>query len=498
MTPDPDAKPPAPDVASTASEPGKGVALGTPTASSNDSTSAPRSDSLAPPSSDSPVAPPSDSLAPPSNDSPAPASTNESAAASTKRQGPVSRKEPFLRRLRHSGHDEEGFHAPKVQTWFKLGVATIAVLAIVPFAAPQWSQITERLATVASLVFLVAAVGLWLGLGKRAFIVATALVLFVFGLTSWTVFAFSLDDFFVIGLLAGFFVFALAGFNLVFILEEVVYDIDVRLHVRGQAWKAIPTMLAVGLAVGLPVLARQGGPEFPLLWGAAVAAAVLLAAWWFLTLVNHLDGSTVLRELHLFTFGGLLATAVAESVPYLDRLHQFPGIVPSLAVYLVLIGSWVYASYTTLQRTHFLLRGDNAAPWVAILLGASMSVLAHAQVLFAQRGQDAVVDLADRRIGYLTAGIWLGLGFYVLRSLARILAFLRETRGLGVRGRRVADQASQIADTIEGGTERALAGAAEAFLRGLDQALPGQRAPPRDEDDTGWELDEDRRMRRMP
>lgn len=452
-----------------------------------------------PPAADLAPASPDDSPAGPPEDSPTASSNDESAPISNKRQGPVSRKEPFLRRLRHLGHDEEGFHAPKVQTWFKLGVATIAVLAILPFAAPQWSLLTERLATIASLVFLVAAVGLWLGLGKRAFLVATALVLLVLGLTTWTIFAFSLDDFFVIGLLAGFFVFALAGFNLVFILEEVVYDIDVRLHVRGRAWKAIPTLLAVAIAVGLPILDKQGGPELPLLWGAAVAAAVLLAAWWFLTLVNHLDGSTVLRELHLFTFGGLLAAGVAESVPYLDRLHQFPGIVPSLVVYLVLIGSWVYASYTTLQRTHFLLRGDNAAPWVAILLGASLAVLAHAQVLFAQQGQDAVVDLTDRRVGYLNVGIWLGLGFYALRSMARILAYLRDTRGLGARGRRVANQVSQIADTIEGGTERALAGAAEAFLRGLDQALPGQQAPRRREGDTpGWELDEDHPMRRMP
>ncbi len=420
-------------------------------------------------------------------------------ASSNKRHGPVSRKEPFLRRLRHLGHDEEGFHAPKVQTWFKLGVATIAVLAILPFVTPQWSTLTERLATLASLVFLVAAVGLWLGLGKRSFVVASALVLFVYGLTSWTAFAFPLDDFFVVGLLAGFFVFALAGFNLVFVLEEVVYDIDVRLHVRGRAWKAIPGLLAVGLAVGLPVLDWRGGPEFPLLWSVAVAAAVLLAAWWFLVLVNRLDGSTVLRELHLLAFGGILAAGIAESVPYLDWLHQFPGIVPSLAVYLLLIGSWVYASYTTLQRTHFLLRGDNAAPWVAILLGASLSVIAHAQVLFALQGQGAVVDLADRRVGYLNLGIWLGLGFYALRSLARILAFLRDTRGLGARGRRVAGQASQIADTIQGGTERALTGAAEAVLRGLDHALPGRQAPPRgDEGRPGWELDEDQRMRRLP
>lgn len=410
--------------------------------------------------------------------------------------GPLRKTEPFLRRLRHLGHDETGFHALRVQTWFKLGVGVIAVVAVLPFITPQWSGASERLATLASLVFLVAAIGLWLGLGKRAFLVATTLVLLVYAATSWTAIAFPLDDFFVVGLLVSFIVFALAGFNLVFILEEVVYDIDVRLHVRGRAWSAIPSAVVLAVAIGLPLLDARGGPEFPLLWATSLAAGTMLAGWWFLVLVNRLDGQSVLRELHLFAFGALLAAGVAEAVPYLERLHDLPGLIPSLLVYLVLIGSWVYASYTTLQRTHFLLRGDNAAPWVAILLGASLAVIAHAQALFVQQGQQAVVDFADRRVAFLNAGLWIGLGFYVVRSLARILAFLRDTRGLGARGSRLAGQAAHVVGTLEGGTERILAGAAQSVLRGIDHALPGEDAPAAAP--PGWELDDDQRVRRMP
>lgn len=409
------------------------------------------------------------------------------------RHVPARHHEPFLRRLRRLGHNEAGFHAPKIQTWFKLGVAAVAMLAVLPFISPQLSGTTERLATLASLVFLVAALGLWLGLGGRAFLVAVTLVAVVYGLTSWAVFAFPLDDFFVVGLLASFAVFALAGFNLVFVLEEMVYDADARLHLHSRAWAALPTVLTTTLAIGLPTWSRHGGPDLPVLWIAAVVSSAMLLIWWFMMLVNHLQGRAVLRELHLFAIGSLLAAAAAQSIAV---LHDLPSFIPSLAAYLLLIGTWVYASYTTLQRTHFLLRGEDAGPWVAILLGASLAIVAHAQVLFAAQGTEAVVALADRRLSYLVGGVWLGIAFYVLRSFGRILAFVRDTRGLGAGGRRVAGRAAELAGTLEG-TERLLAGAAEGVLRGIDQVLPGQGAPPRKR--SGWELDSrDQRVRRMP
>lgn len=409
---------------------------------------------------------------------------------------PPRKHDPFLKRLRHLGHDETGFHAPQVQTWFKLGVAVIAVVAVLPFVTPQWSGASERLATLASLVFLVAAIGLWLGLGRRAFIVSGTLVLLVYAATSWTVFAFPLDDFFVVGLLVSFIVFALAGFNLVFLLEELVYDIDVRLHERGPNWTILPLGVALSVAIGLPVLARQGGPEFPLLWTSSLVACATLAGWWVATRLQRFDGRVVRRELQLFAIGTLLASALADGVGYLDRLHAVSSLAPSLLVYLVLIGTWVYASYSTLQRTHFLLRGDNAAPWVAILLGASLAVIAHAQTLFVQQGQAAVVDFADGRVAYLNTGIWIGLGFYILRSAGRILSYLGQTGGLGDRSRRLAGQAARVADQLEGGTERVLAGAAQTVLRGIDHALPGRESKGRTPQ--GWELDDDFRMRRLP
>ncbi len=401
-----------------------------------------------------------------------------------------ARHVPFLTRLRHAGHDEEGFHAPKVSTWFRLGVLAIAVFAILPIVTPEWSHTAERLATLASLVFLVAALGLWLGLGGRAFLVSTAFVVFLYGATAWTPLAFPLADFFVVAVVASFMVFALAGFNLVFVLEEVVYDVHVRLHVRHPVWQTVPTIVVLGLAAALPLWESKGGPGLPALWTASLVCAATLLAWWFVALVNSLRGGVALRELHLLVVGALFASGAADAIRLLDRV---PLLIPSLVAYLVLIGTWVYVTYTTLQRTHFLLKGDNAAPWVAILLGASLAILAHAQVLFAQRGTGALTDLADTRLQYLSLGLWVGVAFYVARSLGRILATLRDTAGLGARSRKVAGQAARVAGTLEG-TERLLKGTADRAMRAVDHALPGQSAPPPGKP-SGWEVDEGRLKR---
>lgn len=402
-----------------------------------------------------------------------------------------TRHQPFMARLRVAGHDEAGFHAPKVSTWFRLGVAAIGLLAVLPFVTPQYWHTTERLATLASLVFLVAAAGLWLGLGRRAFLVATAFVAVLYAATAWTPLAFPLADFFVVAVVASFMVFGLAGFNLVFVLEEVVYDVHVRLHVRHPLWQTVPTILVLGIAAALPLWEARGGPQFPALWTASLVSSAFLLGWWFIALVNHLRGGEVLRELHLLVVGALFASGAADAVQLLARLPLF---MPSLVAYLVLIGTWVYVTYTTLQRTHFLLKGDNAAPWVAILLGASLAILAHAQVLFAQRGTGAITDLADTRLHYLSIGLWVGIAFYVARSLGRILATARDTAGLGARSRKVAGQAARVAGTIEG-TERILKGTADRALRAVDHALPGHSAPPPTKP-VGWEVD-DGKLRRL-
>jgi hypothetical protein len=388
--------------------------------------------------------------------------------------------EPFLRRLRRAGRDPEPFRS-RARTWLLLGALALALLAFVPVLAPEWSTLTQRLATLLSLVFLLAAVGLWLGMRARAFAVAAVLVLGLYALTSWARLAFPLQDFFVVAVLVSFSVFALAGFNLVFVLEEVVYDAHVRIHLAGRAWHAAPTATCVALAAALPAWRHLGGPPLTALWVAAVAGALLLLAWWTVAWANALEDKVslrVLRELHLFVLGALAATALADGVRVAMGLLDLPALIPSLFAYLVLIGTWAYVSYTTLQRTHFLLRGDNWRPWVAILLGASFAVVAHSQVLVGRQGAGAVADLVDARVAYLVAGVWVGIAFYAGRGLTRVVRHAQATGVLGRRGARIAQGAGKVAGglLVPG---RVLEGAAQAVFKGIDTVLPGQHVPPK-------------------
>ena len=387
--------------------------------------------------------------------------------------------EPFLRRLRKAGRAPAVFASGRARTWFFAGLAALAILALAPLVRPDLSSVTERIATLLSLVFLMAAVGLWLGMRGRAFVVASAFVLGLYLLTFWTRLAYDLQDFFVLAVLVSFAVFALAGFNLVFVLEEVVYDAHVRIHVKGRLLQLGPTALCMGLALALPAWKLYGdGPDMPALWTAAVAGALLLLFWWTVAWANRIRSALVLQELHLFVLGALAATLLADGFRALDAAAALHALVPSLIAYLVLIGTWVYASYTTLQRTHFLLKGENWRPWVSILLGASFAILAHAQVLVARTGAQAVADLTDLRVTWLVAGVWLGIAFYGARGLSRVFRFVEEAGGLDPRSRRIAHGAERVAGGLAG-TERVIEGAAAAVFRSLDTVLPGESRAPR-------------------
>lgn len=381
--------------------------------------------------------------------------------------------EPFLRRLRRAGRNPAAFRSGRARSWFYAGIAALAFLAVIPIVAPAWSTVTERIATLLSLVFLMAAVGLWLGMRGRAFVVATAFVLLLYALTFWTRLAFDLQDFFVLAVLVSFGVFALAGFNLVFVLEEVVYDAHRKVHLKSRLWELAPTALCVSITLGLPAWNLYGGgPSLPALWTAAVAGSLLLLFWWTVAWANRIQSPMVLQELHLFVVGALAATALADGFHALSRATNLPSLVPSLIAYFVLVGTWVYASYTTLQRTHFLLKGENWRPWVSILLGASFAMLAHSQVLVAQAGVKAVADLVDLRITWLVAGVWLGIAFYGARGLSRVFRFVEEASGIDRRSQAIVHGAERVVGGLAG-TEKVLEDAAAAVFHRMDTVLPG-------------------------
>lgn len=418
---------------------------------------------------------------------------------------PPDHHTPFLARLRRAGANPSPFRRRGLVALAMWGIAALALLAAVPYLYPRAAPFTERLAALGAMLFVIAAPGLWMGLGRRSFLVAGVLTLAIYGITGWTGAALHQGDLYVPAVFLGLAIFGLAGFNLVFVLEEVVYDAHRHLpaRVKSKAWVAVPSLACAGLAAGIPYLVKQPwwvatvGSPLTALWLASLLCTALMAAWWLFALANHVEsGPAIVRELHLFVTGILLAALTADSIPPLVAAES---LIPGLVAYAALLATWVYVSYTTLQRTHFLLRGRNAAPWVSILLAASYAIVAQAQALKADSNEtQAVQELFRLRMEFMVAGMGVGIAFYVGRSMWRGLRLLQRSGILTPRGKRVAGGAARVAEGLIL-TERKVGRATLGLYRALDEVLPGHvvttpptpplppapPAPPK-----GWELDE--------
>ncbi len=390
-------------------------------------------------------------------------------------------KPPLLRALRQSGQEPAPFRRPGVRNWVLVTLAVLVLTTVLPIVWPATRPFFERTGPLLSLFFLVAAGGLWLGLGRRAFAASGAIVALFYVLTAWTPLAFDVDDFALVALLSSFGVFALAGFNLVFLLEEIVFDTHRLLDLRHPHWRYVPLAVVCALAVGQPLLWPPRDLPAPAVWYASLVGVAILGGWWIVRAFNPLREGTLLRELHLFTVGVLAIGAVTDAV---GLLHEQRGILPSLLAYLLLVGTWIYVSYTTLQRTHFLLQSHDPGPWLCILLSASFALLNHAFLHFRLEGTAGVNVLLDQRVAYLIFGLWVGVGFYVVRNGWRVLRHLRDDRRLSPGGRIAAGRLARLMEDILV-TERRLEDAAGRVYRSVDRALPGGPGGAR----RGWEFD---------
>jgi hypothetical protein len=238
----------------------------------------------------------------------------------------------------------------------------------------------------------------------------------------------------------------------------------------------------LALAAGLPIWAAAGGPRLAVTTWTSLGSLVVLVAFATAHALKLLPPEPqVVRELHLFVVGAIAAAALVDVV---RLLHGVTGLVPSLVAYGVLLGTWVYVTYTTLQRTHFLLRGADPRPWIAILFGASFAILGHAQALYAAQGSAAIAELLARRFTFLAAGAWIGIALYFTRGLWLAAAWLRG-RIPGARAQRIAGAAAGVAAGLMA-TEDKVGRAAYGVFRRLDQVLPGRHQPP-NRPSTGWE-----------
>lgn len=398
---------------------------------------------------------------------------------------PGDAQAPLLRRAKKAGATKAAFRAGGWGRWVTAALALLTATILLPFLAPQWAGLSERAATLAALAFLLAAPGLAMGMRSRAIAVATVVVLLLYGLSASGAVALHLEDLFLVTVLVSFGLFVLAGFNLVLILEEMVYDIHrLVLHPRNHLWFALPFILFALLALGLPMWAARGGPGLPIVYGAAVACTVVVGLWWMLRAALRIREEAVTREVHLLAFSVLAASLLAEGIRYLQEAEE---LIPSVVAYLILIGTWIYVNYTTLQRAHFLLRARDPGPWIAILLSASFAIVAHAQSLFQKAGTAAVQDLTGVRVGYMVGGVAAGVLFLVVRGAWRGVNALAQEVRLSEASRRAAERAGRVAGTLLA-TENKVEEATLLVFKAIDRVLPGTQQPPQ-RHPRPWELD---------
>ncbi len=392
----------------------------------------------------------------------------------------------MLKRIRRLGQPTAPFRKGGLGPWLVVSIGLLATTILVPFVAPKWAGLDERIATLAALTFLLAAPGLAMRMGRRAVWIAASVVAVLYGLSAWGGLALHLEDLFLVAVLVSFGIFLLAGLNLVLVLEEMVYDIHrLLVHPRNRAWMGAPFLLVAALSLGLPWWEAHGGPGFPVLYTAAVACSLLLGLWWLVRGAYRIGGEdAIVRELHLLAFSVLAAAGLAEAIGYLQRAES---LVPSVVAYLSLIGTWVYVNYTTLQRAHFILKAQDAGPWVAILLSASFAIVAHANALFRAEGTVAVQDLLGRRVTYMILGIAAGVVFLVARGLWRGFTAMTQESRLPAGSRRAAAQAGKVAGSLLA-TEQKVEQATLLVFKAIDRVLPGERSPPQ-RHPRPWELD---------
>lgn len=377
---------------------------------------------------------------------------------------------PVVRRLRGDKKGPQGFIQPHILRWVILGVASLSTLVILAFLEPELSNIIVHASTALALFFLLFALGLVVGLGRRAPVVATVVTGLLYGLTAWTPLV-GVRPVFVLGVLVAFFIFALAGFNVLFVVEEVLFDIHRNLHIRGTWWNAIPTFIILGTTPLVYWLLPELGLRWPTLKIAMPFVVLLLAVAWIARLQAGPHAIKLVQEAHFLSIGTITGAGLADIVTMLGEVE---GIIPSIIAYLTIIVTWLFVSFNTLQRAQYFLRGADVLPWMALLFASAFAVLAHVQFLYGTAGAPGLAAVSEVRIWYLVFGVWVGLAFFVIRGTWRFVRFVRDEKKLGPRTRRTAGRFARIMEELLGSSSRAKR-ATGRVLQTVDRGIPGSR-----------------------
>lgn len=374
-------------------------------------------------------------------------------------------REPVMRRIRADQRASSPFRDPGQRTFLIFGGLLLAFLTSLPFWADQWTIGAERMATLASLFFLVAAGGQAFGLKARSFLVSFLVVAFLYVATAWTWFVFDLEDFFILAVIVSFLIFIMAGFYITLLLEDGVAWVQDRVSPEEPQGSAVMLLTS---AVMMGVLPALGAYVIWLkwLWIASVVGVAILGSWWLVHIKKNLHPDPVMHDLDLLIAGILAAVGLAEVVTRFREQAALPGIL----AYGALLLTWFYLSYMTVRRTQVLIKHRDPGPWISILFAAAFSVVAHALRRFRFDAAYAADSLLGQRIVYLEAGIWIGITYFALRSSWTALKHIRDNTNMSPKSRRFARAAARVTEEILE-VEQKMDKGTSRFFHGVDEAI---------------------------
>lgn len=375
---------------------------------------------------------------------------------------------PVIRRLRGRPDGKRPFQQPHVLPWVLAGLVSLGVLVAVGFILPDQSEAVIIASTALALFFLTFALGLVSNLGRRAAVVAVVVTGLLYAVTAWTPLV-GVKPILVLALLVAFVVFGLAGFNFLFLVEEVLFDIHRHLHIRGTFWNAVPTLILLGVVPLVYWLLPLVGLEWPTLKVGMPLVVVLLVIAWGVRWRVGPHALSLVHEAHFLSIGIIVGAGLADIV---TLLHDVEGIIPSIVAYLTIIVTWVFVSYTTLQRAQYFMRAEDVLPWMALLFASAFAVLAHVHFLYGSAGAPGLASVQDVRVNYLVFGVWLGLLFFVVRGVWRFFRFVRDEKRLGPRARSTAGRFARVMEEAMESSSR-LERIGGRVLYGLDRVIPG-------------------------
>lgn len=350
---------------------------------------------------------------------------------------------PLLKRMRVRRQEAStAGRNPRRHAWG--GMALAVVLILLSLLGPGFAAVAGRLAYLGSMGALIACFGFLMGRGNRAYIASGVGVALLYALSNLGL-LFGVSDIYFLVLLSSLILYLIAGINLLFVVESLLYDIHRAAHGHTAATLLIPIgvlLILASLLVPLGDLGYSLGTVKAVL--PLVAFLLLLAAGLALRYRHRFHA--IHQEIHLLITGLIVGAAIADAISFLPRTS---GLLPGLLGYFILLATWFLVGFRMLHKAQMVLPRTEGRAWAMLLTAALLAVVGHSQERFAHAGQAGVESLTTVRIIYLGVGVWIGLFYFGVRGCIRLFRLLKVSGAV----RDAKGRGAYVAHIVEEGLE---------------------------------------------